>query len=144
LKTRIKIAVLAVAAAAAGCAITQKVEPVKVAGISQVCLKKNPAVMMDGFLGELESQLKSKGMQVSVFDGAKPAGCRHHVEYTANWRWDLAMYLVFAEIRVYESDLLVGQANYDARGGGGRMDKFGPTNEKLRPLIDQLFPARPA
>ncbi|HET7730167.1 MAG TPA: Sbal_3080 family lipoprotein [Usitatibacter sp.] len=138
-----KLALLGASAVfAAGCAITQKVQPVTVADITQLCVKRNPAVMMDGFIGELESQLRAKGMQVRVFDGARPSECRHHLEYTANWRWDLAMYLVYAELRVYESDLLVGQANYDARGGGGRMDKFGATAEKLRPLIDQLFPRR--
>lgn len=28
---------------------------------------------------------------------------------------------------------------YNARNGGGRLDKFGRTAEKIRPLIDELF-----
>jgi hypothetical protein len=126
----------------AGCAINQNVRPVAVTGITQVCIKANPQVMMDDFVKELRSQIEARGVRTSVYDGERPTSCRHHVEYTANWRWDLAMYLAFAKLDVYEDNLLVGQATYDALGGGFRLDKFGPTAEKLRVLVDQLFPKK--
>lgn len=127
------------AATLAGCAITQNVKPVTASGITEVCVKNNPQVMMDGFVKELRSQIEKKGIRTTQFDGERPGSCRHHVEYTANWRWDMAMYLVFAQINVYENGLAVGQATYDARGGGMRPDKWGPTADKLGGLVDQLF-----
>lgn len=144
-----KLTHLAIAALAAtaltltGCAITQNVRPVTTAQIPMLCIKKNPAVMMSEFVTELESQVRAKGIQTRTYEGdASPAGCKHRLEYTANWRWDLAMYLVFADLRVYEDDLLIGQANYDARAGGARMDKFGATATKLKGLVDELFARR--
>jgi hypothetical protein len=124
------------------CAITQTVKPVSVSGIEAVCIKTNDKVMMSGFLPELQSQVQAKGIKTTTFNGDRPSSCKHHVEYTANWAWDLAMYLTYVEINVFENGLLVGQATYDARGGGGRMDKFGATADKLRPLVDQLFVRR--
>ncbi|MFZ3324164.1 MAG: Sbal_3080 family lipoprotein [Usitatibacter sp.] len=133
-------AVLLLAAVlAAGCAITQTVKPVTVAGITDLCIKRNSRVMMSSFLPELTSQIEKKGIHTTVYDGERPASCKYSLDYTANWHWDLAMYLVFAEINVYDSGLLVGQATYDAHAGGGRPDKFGPTADKLRGLLDQLF-----
>lgn len=123
----------------AGCAITQSVKPVAASGLSEICIKNNPQVMMKDFPKELQAQIERKGIKTSTYDGEKPAACRHHLEFTANWRWDLAMYLVFADLRVYEGGLMVGQATYDAHGGGASFSKFGSTSEKLGPLVDQLF-----
>jgi hypothetical protein len=139
MKTRPLIAALAAAAIVSGCAITQQVRPVATAGISEICIRNNPDVMMKEFPKELRAQVETKGLKTSTFDGERPAGCKHHLEYTANWRWDLAMYLVFADLRVYENGLLVGQATYDAHGGGANFGKFGATAEKLKPLVDELF-----
>ena len=133
------LGVLAAAALIAGCAITQTVRPVTARGVTEICVKSNPKVMMAEFPAELRAQIEKKGIKTRMFDGDKPAACKHHLEYTANWRWDFAMYLVFAEINVYEDGLLVGQATYDAHSAGGRLDKFGATAEKLKGLLDQMF-----
>jgi hypothetical protein len=142
MKIRSLLAALAAAALAAGCAINQNVRPVVATSMTEVCIKSNPQVMMSEFLPELRKQVESRGVKTSVYTGDRPASCRHHLEYTANWRWDMAMYLVFAKIDVYEDNLLVGQATYDALGGGLNMSKFGATAEKLRVLVDQLFPKK--
>jgi hypothetical protein len=142
MKAIVGAALAATALAMTGCAITQNVRPVTAPDISLLCIKKNPEVMMSEFVTELKSQVEAKGMKARIYEGATPADCRHRIEYTANWRWDLAMYLVFADLRVYDKDLLIGQANYDARAGGGRMDKFGPTAGKLKGLVDELFARR--
>lgn len=133
---------IAAAAALAGCAINQTVKPVAASGITNLCVKNNPQVMMSDFVKELRSQVEAKGIRTSLYDGERPAGCKHHMEYTANWRWDMAMYLVFADLRVHEDGLLVGQATYDALGGGLNFSKFGPTADKVRPLVNQLFPGK--
>jgi hypothetical protein len=94
---------------------------------------------MQGFLPELKSQVESTGIKTRVFDGLPPADCVYHMEYDANWHWDFAMYLSFADLRVFEKNRMIGQAIYDARSGGLNFDKFGPTDQKLKSLTDELF-----
>ena len=122
-----------------GCAITQTIRPVAAGRISEICIQENPSVLMKAFPRELRSQIERKGIRTSTYTGDKPLACRHHLEYTANWRWDWAMYLAYADLRVYEDGLLVGQATYDALGGGANYGKFGSTSAKLKPLVDELF-----
>lgn len=60
--------------------------------------------------------------------------------YIARWRWDLALYMAYAKIDVYRDGRPVGQALYDALMGGGRLDKFIDAEQKIRELVDSLFP----
>jgi len=124
---------------AAGCAITQNVRPVTASDIRSICIKHNAQTFMTDFESELRSQIEARGIKARMYDGEAPSECRYRLEYTANWHWDLAMYLVYADLRVYDRDLLIGEANYDARGGGANFGKFGHTGEKLKPLTEQLF-----
>ena len=130
---------LFVLATLAGCSITQSVEPIASTKMSEICIQENSAVMMKEFRPELQRQIESKGIHTRVYTGVKPDVCEFDLRYTANWQWDLAMYLSYVELRVYDSDRLAGVATYDARRGGGRMDKFGTTTAKLEPLINELF-----
>jgi hypothetical protein len=132
-------ALLAVSAGMAGCSITQTVDPIQPAQVSQVCVLDNKDIFMDGFQPEVLRQIEAKHIPTKLYTGARPAECSHYVEYTANWQWDMAMYLTYAQFRVYDGRGLAGSALYDARRGGGRLDKFGQTADKIRPLIDQLF-----
>ncbi len=137
---RIAVVFLIASAMLSGCSISTIVKPVE-NKISEVCIKNNPAVLMDGFLPELQAQIESHGITTRVFDKAAPKDCHHQLLYTANWRWDFAMWLTYAEIKVFETEdrHMVGGAIYDARDGNGRLDKFGPTANKLKTLIDPLF-----
>jgi len=101
----------------AACSITQNVKPV------------TPA--------------ESKGLSVRVLDpGAGISACPLLTTYSANWRWDLAMYMAYAEMTVYRDGNEVGKATYDALMGGGRVDKkFIKADEKVRELVNQLFPS---
>lgn len=131
---------IACAALLAACSISQNVRPVATSEVHLVCVKHNPDTFMKDFETEMQSQLKAKGMQARLYTGDAPAECRYRLEYTANWHWDMAMYLVFAQIRVFDRDMQIGEADYDARGGGFNMAKFGHTSDKLKALLDQLFP----
>ena len=95
--------------------------------------------MKEGFLPELESQIHSHGIETSVYEGNIPEGCQYSLEYTANWAWDLAMYLTYLHIEIREDGNVIASADYDARRGGGNMGKFGHTADKMRPLLDQMF-----
>jgi hypothetical protein len=60
--------------------------------------------------------------------------------YTAKWRWDLALYMAYAEIKVYGNGQLIGEATYDSQRGGGNMGKFIDADKKITELTNQLFP----
>ncbi|HIB77682.1 MAG TPA: SHOCT domain-containing protein, partial [Flavobacteriales bacterium] len=99
-----------------------------------------PAVLMkEGFLPELESQIHGYGVKTSVYEGDIPSGCEYSLEYTANWAWDMAMYLTYLHIEVRKDGNVVGMVEYDARRGGANMGKFGHTAEKMRPLLAKMF-----
>lgn len=129
---------VAVALLVTGCTISQSVDPLA-ARPTEVCIARNETVHMGGFHEELARQIQARGIAVRSFEGAVPDDCRHRVSYTANWRWDLAMYLQYAQIDVFDEDQQVGSAVYDATMGGANFGKFGPTSEKIAPLVAQLF-----
>jgi hypothetical protein len=123
-----------------GCSIVRTVDPITTP-ISNICIKRNPEVFMEGFLPELQSQIESYGITTRVFEDTAPNDCSFQLRYTANWAWDLAMYLTYAEIAVYENaqKQRIGRGIYDARDGSGRLDKLGPTANKLQTITEPLF-----
>jgi hypothetical protein len=123
-----------------GCSIVRTVDPITTK-ISDICIKRNPKVFMAGFLPELQTQIESYGISTRVFDDTAPNDCPFQLRYTANWAWDVTMYLTYAEIAVYENvhKQRIGRGIYDARDGGGRLDKFGPTANKLKTITEPLF-----
>ena len=130
-----------------GCSIVTVVEPLR-QPISSACIHDNPDVWSKQFLPELQQQFARHGVQTQVFAGERPAGCVLVVEYTAEWTWDLAVYLEYADIRI--DDLsgtfpkTLGRVTYNAREAGLRFDKFGRGSAKLDDLIDRLFASLPA
>ena len=102
-------------------------------------METNPAVLMDGFEPTVYELIEARGMITEVYPGQRPADCEHFLEDATNWRWEMVMYLSYADIQVYDLEGLVGRATYDARNGSSRMDKFGSTRSKIEPLIDELF-----
>ncbi len=124
-----------------GCSITQTVDPVRDLSTNEVCIIENPPVRK-GFLPELKSALQSKNARVRVLGSdATIASCPVVVTYIARWKWDLAMYLSYVEIKVFRNSAAVGTALYDATKGGGRMDKFIDAEPKIRELVNELFPS---
>jgi hypothetical protein len=127
---------------AAGCSIRQDVKPVTPAELASkdICVRENTAVR-PGFLEAYKQALENKGFNVRVIEPtAGVTACPLLTTYTANWRWDLAMYMAYAEMTVYRDGGEIGKAVYDSLMGGGRMDKFIKADEKVRELVDQLFP----
>jgi hypothetical protein len=122
------------------CAIQQTVQPVPALQAREVCVIDNPAVRT-GFLEMYKNTMQGKGYDIKQMPQNTPlTGCKVISTYMANWKWDLAMYMSFAQIRVYRDGYQVGEANYDARSGGGNPAKFIDANKKITELVDQLFP----
>ena len=70
--------------------------------------------------------------------GAGTTGCNAVAYYVANWRWDLALYMAYANIWIkdVETNEKIAQASY--RTGGG-LDKFIDAEEKIIELIDGMY-----
>lgn len=121
------------------CSIKQRVDPVQVGRSDEVCIQKNPDVR-EGFLAEVEKVLTEKQIKYRVLEQLDAAQqCEWTATYTANWAWDLALYMVYAEIKVFHQGRLDGEAIYDARMGGANMNKFIDSEPKIRELIEELI-----
>jgi hypothetical protein len=129
-----------------GCTISQHVIPVdSTKEISKIYLQKNDKVLMEEFHPELLKQLNELGFETESYSTDLPKETTYYMTYTANWMWDMAMYLYYFKATVYEQSReagfskLLGEAEYDARMGGGNMNKFGHTSDKIKPLLQELF-----
>lgn len=125
------------------CAINQKITPVEKFSGKQVCVVESPSVKST-FLDAYKRALSEKGYVVRQLPpSASIVECPITSTYTANWRWDLALYMAYAEIAVYNNGKPVGKATYDATRGGGNMGKFIDADKKISELVNQLFPEGP-
>ena len=123
-----------------GCAIHQNVRPVERFESKQVCVIENAAVKYN-FLATFKQALERRGYTVNVLPAtAALRECPITATYTANWRWDLAMYMAYAEIKVFNTGKPVGEAVYDSLKGGANISKFINGESKIVELVNQLFP----
>lgn len=123
-----------------GCAIHQTVKPVERFGGKQICIVENSAVK-PGFVESYKRALTSKGYSVRQLPAsASMTECEIVSTYMASWRWDLALYMAYAEIKVYNNGKPTGEAKYDAQRGGANMSKFIDADKKIAELVNQLFP----
>lgn len=132
------LALILLANSFGGCSITQKVQPVP-EKISSICLEKSDDIFMDDYHGILERNLNALKLPTKSVDLKDEAGCEHVMRYKANWQWDMAMYLKYANFSVFKGQDRVGYAEYNAAGGGFRPDKFGTTEAKISPILKELF-----
>ena len=90
--------------------------------------------LREGFNTTYENLLKSKGFHTRQMPpGSALSSCPLSTTYIGTWSWDLAIYMSYADIRVYQYGQQVGQAEYDSRWGGGRvLDKFINAEKKYR------------
>lgn len=123
-----------------GCAIHQTVRPVEGIADHQICVIENPPVKA-GFIEAYKRSLTNKGYEVRQLPASAPiTACTITSTYSANWRWDLALYMAYAEIRVFSAGKQVGEAKYDSLRGGANMNKFIDADRKIDELVNQLFP----
>ena len=124
-----------------GCSIKQEVKPIKTELIKkEICIIKNEKIR-DSFLQSYKNALESKNYKVTILpDRSLDKECYLTSTYTANWRWDLALYLAYTKLSVFEKDTLIAEAVYDALNGSGNMNKFINADEKIQELVNQLYP----
>lgn len=143
--------VLAAVLLLTGCTITKKVTAVPAgARIQAIHVVKNDKVLYkQDLFDELLETIREQGFEARPVLGEKPRDAAHVLEFSANWNWDMAMYLTFFHATLWEGEKVLGEITYDATRGGGRMDKFGTTGSKVRPLMAEMLkgaerPARAA
>jgi hypothetical protein len=133
-------ALVLAAALLAGCSIVQEVKPVAVAA-KEICIIVNPKVLQAEFVEVYQRELASKGFDVKLLSADSPlTACPLTSTYTANWLWDLALYMAYAELKVYSDGKVVGEAIYDSRRGGASLSKFIKADQKIKELVNLLFP----
>lgn len=140
-----KIAALAVLTFfLSACSITQEIEPAEISKGKELCIIENTDVR-EGFLTEFKSVLAGRGIANRVVNASSvPADCEWTATYTANWMWDLAIYMAYAEIKIFHNGSLDGQAQYDSRRAGANMGKFIDAEEKIRELVNELMQVKTA
>jgi hypothetical protein len=122
-----------------GCTISQNVKGVGDKGITQIKIIENTAVKSQ-FLEALKTATEKQGVTLEVIPSSSlPKDSPYAMTYTANWAWDMALYLVYTEINVYQNGQEIGKAVYDARRGSGNMGKFINAEKKVDELVTELF-----
>lgn len=131
---------LVVVALCSGCAISKHVTPVDSSvAIEKIYVLNNEKVHMKELVNEIVKQVHDLGFDSESYEGDRPADALHYITYTANWNWDMAMYLTYFRATLYEDGRVLGEVEYDAKMGGANMGKFGKTEDKIRPLLTELL-----
>lgn len=128
---------------ASGCTIKQTVTPVALSPDVAPDICMIPAEgLREGFNTTYVRLLTEKGFHTRQLPpGSSPSSCPLATTYIGTWSWDMAIYMSYADIRVYQRGQQVGQAEYDSRWAGGRViDKFINAEKKITEMTNQLFP----
>lgn len=138
-----KTILILLALLSSACSIKQHVTPLTYTEDTEkkICIVDNPKVR-PGFVHEYRTSLTGKGFEVQMLEPSSSLNsCEFTSTFTANWAWNMALYMVYAEIKVYKNAAPSAEAVYDARHGGANMNKFIDAEAKVRELVDLLFPA---
>lgn len=129
---RIVLAALCAALLLGACS-TKQVTPVAIPEEKRICIIENPKVLHD-FLGAYRRALEARGFQVEVIGPAsQPSACPMTTAYVGFWRWDLVLYLAYAELRVYKGGQPAGRAVYNARSSRSGAEGT------IKGMVDDLF-----
>lgn len=126
-----------------GCSISQTVTPAALSAdmAPEICLIPAKDIRT-GFTDAYTAALKAKGFRTRLLAyDASPTACPVVSGFTATWAWNMALYLMYADIRVYQRGEEVGRAEYDARYGGLGFAKYINAEKKINEMTGQLFPA---
>lgn len=153
MKSVLRVVVLLVPIAG-GCSIKQQITRLEDPKPKSVCIVEHAAVR-NGVLIALQDGFRNHGIDTQVVPGTyertgslwqpkweseKVTACDALCFYVANWNWDMAMYMYFANIWMTTPDgnRKLAQATYDASLGGARPDKFIKGRDKILELVDQM------
>ena len=121
------------------CSIQQSIETSQISHKNELCIVENTKVR-NGFLDTVTSVLHENNIKYRIVnEQSVPKECVWTATYTATWRWDMALYMSYANIKIFQQGQLDGEALYDATRGGANMGKFIDAEVKIRELVNQLI-----
>jgi hypothetical protein len=107
--------------------------------ISKLYVVRNDNLHMSGMQPEVMKQIREMGINAELVT-APPAGDVYYMTYTAHWQWDMAMYLHDFSAELHRGNATVGSIEYEVGPWDGLdLNKFGHTDDKIRPLLRQLL-----
>jgi hypothetical protein len=110
------------------------------AKVDKICIKFNDEVNVDDFVPVMQEDFFNHGITSVVFKAEKPNTCQYTLSYTVDRWWDLAPYMVDAQMTVNKDDAFIGSAHYHMAGHGGlSLVKWAGTHSKIDPVIDQML-----
>ncbi len=80
------------------CKVRTFVNPVRGETINSICIKNNSDIFVKEFANGLKELIESQGINAKIYSDIKPVDCEYHMEYIAEWKWDFAMYLYYANL----------------------------------------------
>ncbi|MEQ3697733.1 MAG: Sbal_3080 family lipoprotein [Pseudomonadales bacterium] len=146
------IAVIVAVLFLSGCAATQTVSEFDQTLPKTVCIAEHEAVR-DGVLDALEEGFRMNGTDTKVIRAIyeekhatwipsiypdETEGCDAIVFYVANWTWDVALYMYFANVWITDVSMTekIAQATYQAGTGP---DKWINARSKILELVDEMY-----
>lgn len=143
----------------AGCATHQDITKLDQYRPKEVCVVKDDKVF-EGVLETIQASFKEHSIATRVVNGtyenkhamwnpvfnrSDVVGCDALLFYVANWSWDLAYYMYFANIWMTNGDASkrIAQATYDASHNIG-VGKYIVAKDKIRELVNQMLASTPA
>ena len=110
------------------------------AKVDKICIKFNDEVNVDDFVPVIQEDFFNHGITSVVFKTEKPNTCQYTLSYTVDRWWDLAPYMVDAQMTVNKDDAFIGSAHYHMAGHGGlSLVKWAGTHSKIDPVIDEML-----
>ena len=138
------VALLIVGLFLSACSIRQDITPsTEQIETDEICIVDNPNVR-NGFLEAMQKTLIERGYKPKVFSKNDRSldDCKYNIIYTANWKWDLALYMAYAKIDVIHNNRVVAAALYDSNHGGANPKKWVKGDNKVNELISQMLPLK--
>ena len=115
----------------------------QVNAIQQICIVNNPKVLVTDFVPVVQQRLQHHGIVSRVVEGSEVAACAYQLHYSAKRSWDFTPYMSWAELKLYQNEVLIANAEYKLVGKGGlSLTKWQSVETKMTPVIDQLFVKR--
>ena len=115
----------------------------QVNAIQQICIVNNPKVLVTDFVPVVQQRLQHHGIVSRVVEGSEASACAYQLHYSAKRSWDFTPYMSWAELKLYQNEVLIANAEYKLVGKGGlSLTKWQSVEAKMTPVIDQLFAKR--
>ena len=131
---------LILVAVLAGCT-SLDVRPIPAsARLQKICIKYNADNNVSDLVQVIQEDFSSHGITSTVIKEDKQVACPAVATYTADRWWDMAPYMVDAQITVENDAGFLGSCHYHLAGHGGLdLTKWEGTHAKLDPAIDAML-----